>query len=65
MDDHDSPMFARSRVFEREFEMFEKLLREREIAAAEKSARWAMVSMVVSALALLLSAWPYVRGWLA
>lgn len=62
--EQDHVAFARSRKFDRELEAIEKLIREREVAAAEKSAKWALGSMVVSVCALALSAWPYLRAWM-
>lgn len=57
-------LFSRSRTFLRAAEQLDQQWREREVKAAERSARWAKVSMIVSTLALSLSAWPYVVEWL-
>lgn len=60
--------YARSRKFDRDMDLFERLLlehelelRNREVSAAEKSARWAMASMIVAVASMLITLWQLFR----
>lgn len=59
--DFEGPRLSRSRMFARGVEIQHARLREREVRAAERAARWAFGSMVVSLFALAVALWPVVR----
>lgn len=62
--DFEGTRLSRSRMFVREMEMQHARLREREVRAAERAARWAFGSMIVSLFALTVALWQVVRDWL-
>jgi hypothetical protein len=59
----DRPAFSRSRIFERKSKKHLDSLREREVRAVERAARWALCSVLLSLVALAVSVWPVVSVW--
>jgi hypothetical protein len=64
LDADDEPRFSRSQKFAREEELLTKNLRIREVAAAERAARWAVVATIIALISLAVSLWPILHKWL-